>query len=247
MSVLTVLVSAGALACATGTNLGVDDEEIVSPTPATSPSSSGRPAPTKPGVPSPSATAPDDAEAPPPVVPPGPSTPDASVPPPVVPPPASSGNAVAGAVSGVSVAVQDGWALVVASGARVTSAAVALQDVPSGCADYGVGRERAGTTKVRIQAYVNPSSAQSVVPGTYSVGSASGVFVDALLSKGDTGCNNMLTGASNKAASGTVTFTAFQPSTKGTFDLTFPGGRLTGSFDAPQCTKNPAGGASCVP
>ena len=129
----------------------------------------------------------------------------------------------------------------------MTSAAVALQNTTGGCSDYGVGRDRPNVTKLRIQVYVNPSSAASLTPGTFTVGSSGGVFVDGLLSRSNASCVDTVGSPANKAVSGTVTFTSFQPSTVGTFDLTFAGGRYTGSFDAPQCTKNPAGSNTCTP
>lgn len=240
-----LFVSLGAVACATGTSVATEDEELGS-TPTASPSIPGQVPSTKPTTspttPSPSGTASSDAAAPPN---PPPANPDASVPP--TPPPASTGNVVNGTSSGVSIVATDGWALVTASGSRVTSVAVAVQDRTAGCSDYGVGVDRPNVSKLRIQVYVNPQGVQSLAPGTFSIGSNGGVFADALLAKSDTSCSNMVSSPANKATSGTVTISAFQPVTKGTFDVTFPGGRMTGSFDAPQCTKNPAGGTSCVP
>ncbi len=94
---------------------------------------------------------------------------------------------------------------------------------------------------------MNPSIGQSLAPGTYPVGSSGGVLVDALLAKNDATCTNTLASTASKATSGSVTITAFQPATIGTFDVVFPGGRMFGSFDAPQCTKNPVATVTCAP
>ena len=133
------------------------------------------------------------------------------------------------------------------NGVRVTSVAVALQDRAGGCADYGLGIERPNVSRLRLQVYVNPSSNQALTPGTFTVGQGGGVFVDALLGKSGPTCGETLASPANKATSGTITFTSFQPSAVGTFDVTFPGGRMTGSFGTPQCVKNPGSSGTCAP
>lgn len=233
------------VACATGTNVATDDEELVGGTDASATTSTSRPTPTPPASssgdgPSPSTDADASRSVPPEV-----DASDGSTRP--TPPVSTTGNVVNGSVNGLSIAASDGFSLVTAMGARVTSAAVALQNKTGGCSDYGVGRERPNLAKLRVQVYVNPTSSASLTPGTFTLGSSGGVFADASVSLSDTSCLETIGSPANRAIAGTVTFTAFQPAAVGTFDLTFPGGRYTGSFDAPQCTKNPAGSTTCTP
>lgn len=235
------------VACATGTHVATEDEELVGGADASATSTATSPSR---GTPSPSSTSSGDGSSPSAdadasrPVPPGVDASDGSTSP--TPPAPTTGNVVSGTVNGLSIAASDGFSRVTAMGARVTSAAVALQNKAGGCSDFGVGRERPNLAKLRIQVYVNPTSGASLSPGTFTIGSAGGVFADALVSLSDASCLDTIGAPANTAVSGTVTFTAFQPVTKGTFDLTFPGGRYTGSFDAPQCTKNPAGSTTCA-
>lgn len=236
-----------AIACATGTSVPLEDEEeIVGARTEPSSTASG----TKPQAPppKPTGTASGDASTP---ERDSAASPDGATnppPPPPPPPPPSGGNVVNGTVSGVSIAPAEAHAIVInMNGVRVTSVAVALQDRAGGCNDYGLGTERPNMSRLRLQVYVNPSSNQALTPGTFTIGQGGGVFVDALLGKSSASCGETLASPANKATSGTITFTSFQPSAVGTFDVTFPGGRMTGSFGTPQCAKNPGSSGTCVP
>jgi hypothetical protein len=235
-----------AIACATGTSVPLEDEQDITgerPQPSsTSPGTKPQAPPPKPtGTASGDASTPErDAAA----------SPDGATnpPPPPPPPPPSGGNVVNGTVSGVSIAPAEAHAIVInMNGVRVTSVAVALQDRAGGCNDYGLGTERPNVSRLRLQVYVNPSSNQALTPGTFTIGQGGGVFVDALLGKSSASCGETLASPANKATSGTITFTSFQPSAVGTFDVTFAGGRMTGSFGTPQCAKNPGASGACVP
>lgn len=236
-----------AIACATGTSVTLEDEEdITGARPEPSSTASG----TKPQAPppKPTGTASGDASTP---ERDASTTPDGATnppPPPPPPPPPTGGNVVNGTASGVSIASPEAHAIVInMNGVRVTSVAVALQDRAGGCNDYGLGIERPNVSKLRLQVYVNPSSSQALTPGTFTVGQGGGVFVDAILGKSGASCGETLASPANKATSGTITFTSFQPSAVGTFDVTFPGGRMTGSFGTPQCAKNAGSSGTCAP
>ncbi|MFO0640738.1 MAG: hypothetical protein U0183_16075 [Polyangiaceae bacterium] len=235
-----------AIACATGTSVPLEDEEeIVGARTEPSSTASG----TKPQAPPPKPTGTPENDASTPERDAS-TTPDGATnpPPPPPPPPPSGGNVVNGTVSGVTIASPEAHAIVInMNGVRVTSVAVALQDRAGGCADYGLGIERPNVSRLRLQVYVNPSSNQALTPGTFTVGQGGGVFVDALLGKSGPTCGETLASPANKATSGTITFTSFQPSAVGTFDVTFPGGRMTGSFGTPQCVKNPGSSGTCAP
>ncbi len=99
--------------------------------------------------------------------------------------------------------------------------------------------------------------AVALAPGTYAVGVSGqreGGFTAGTLAgfaKFEGACNATPSAGRANPASGTVTVSAASPAgLKGTFDLQFLGGRLTGSFDVPVCGDvaflNATSSANCV-
>ena len=89
---------------------------------------------------------------------------------------------------------------------------------------------------------VGSGSGTPVGPGTYTLtGSAqTGMAIGALFQSGST-CQSTTLG---EATGGTIVVSTVTSTTAtGTFDLTFSGGSLTGSFSAPLCDFNTTGGS----
>jgi hypothetical protein len=72
---------------------------------------------------------------------------------------------------------------------------------------------------------------QPLVPGRYSVGEMANVF-NAEYYEEDDHCTPS---PATSATSGTIELTRADSSFEGTFDVTFPTGRMVGSFNAPAC------------
>jgi hypothetical protein len=85
---------------------------------------------------------------------------------------------------------------------------------------------------------VSNNSFNPIQPGSYAIGQtfSNNNFVDvqARFSHTDANCGST---ASAQATAGTITLTTIEPgAVAGTFDLTFPGGTLSGSFHTANCT-----------
>jgi hypothetical protein len=102
---------------------------------------------------------------------------------------------------------------------------ISIVDFPGLCA-RGVSEAKPGAT------YLNMFLGNGFALGTATVG-ATGTTLTVQNMIVDSQCNSM----GENASGGTVTLTAVKPdSVSGTFDFTFPSGKLTGSFSAAMCT-----------
>ncbi len=87
--------------------------------------------------------------------------------------------------------------------------------------------------------------ATTVPPGTYTHNTLKpghldsgiqGTTATAGFAQFDGACNSLIAGRNPPPTSGTIAITTSSSAgVKGTFDLTFPGGHITGSFDVPVC------------
>jgi hypothetical protein len=118
----------------------------------------------------------------------------------------------------------------VCAGAKVNTLPGSLTDL-----SFVVERFYAGN------ALNEPSTTPAIAAGTYTVGTsgldAAGfrVGVAANFDASDASCNSTLAGG-QQATAGTVTLTEVSSAgAAGSFNFTFPGGALSGSFDVPAC------------
>ncbi len=137
------------------------------------------------------------------------------------------------------------------------SDAVGLSSVASGSSEAAVGAiitNIASACSV-LQDHGNPPSATALVVAVSAMGGSVATGTYGIVSQGfgatasyateDATCN---TSFSESASSGSVTLTTVSGSTvAGTFDLTFGGDHLTGSFSAPVCSysASDAGATAC--
>lgn len=120
-----------------------------------------------------------------------------------------------------------------ANGSEIFVMFLANVDTSSVCsyyqANYAAPPPIANTTvlELEIESTTPPISAT-----TYPVSMSNPIFGGALLQSGAM-CQNTF---EQFTTSGSITFTQVSSAeVKGTYDLTFPGGTLSGSFDAPVC------------
>ncbi len=102
---------------------------------------------------------------------------------------------------------------------------ISIVDFAGLCA-RGLSEAKPGAT------YLNVFLGNGFALGTVNVG-ATGATVNVQTLVVDSQCNSM----GENASAGSVTLTTVTPdSVSGTFDFTFPSGKLTGSFSAAMCT-----------
>jgi hypothetical protein len=141
--------------------------------------------------------------------------------------------AVNGTVAGNSLAPSDTVAIIGSqnsSGVNVQYAAIVLSDVGAMCTRLTNHQAAPNGTGLAL---VVGTSAALVQPGTYTINAHGAETATAEFAKVDAKCQSTLMDA---ATGGTVTITTFSTSeVSGAFQLTFPDGSLSGSFDAPAC------------
>jgi hypothetical protein len=158
-----------------------------------------------------------------------------------------SGSAsVTGTIQGATVPSNDAVGLSsVASNNGVTEAAVGVivTSVNNAC---GVLQDHGNPANATALVVEVAAMGSSVATGTYNIVS-SGFGATASYAAQDQNCNTTL---NETASSGTVTISSNSGSSvSGTFDLTFDGDHLTGSFTAPICsysTSTDGGTAACM-
>ncbi|MFI5041837.1 MAG: hypothetical protein ACHQNA_08310 [Acidimicrobiales bacterium] len=121
------------------------------------------------------------------------------------------------------------------AGQQITISILNLAKVPNACALAGSGQSPANAVDVLLILGQSPNDI--VVPGRYEMGR--GFF--GLYLTSDASCQ---TSSEVHMTAGTVDLTRADSSFEGTFDMSFPAGRMTGSFVAPLCGDGAGTGAA---
>jgi hypothetical protein len=127
-----------------------------------------------------------------------------------------------------------------------------LTDAPDICCDLQANARRANGTRIEVQLWHKTDGFfDTLTAGTYPLTGFDGAvnapgtqggLIFASFEKDNVSCSSA---DATSATSGSVTVTTIDANfvVHGTFDLTFHGDHVTGSFDAPFCSSIPASGS----
>lgn len=162
------------------------------------------------------------------------------------PPDHPSSGAVMGTVGGVALGAQDAVFMKLST-TPDNRTVVAITSFSSACDIYATDRFSRGSVSLTLELLSGGPNEGSTAPGDYTLGQPPAAFTGDLLATWnsvDTSCGVTQV----QATSGTVSVTEVSASSLvGTFDVTFGGQRVTGSFDAVGCadTRAAIGSPTC--
>lgn len=145
---------------------------------------------------------------------------------------------ISGPIAGRTFVVADAYAELDSSASQPV--VVKMRDYVGACAMAQVRASKAGSTEFKLEIHPTTSGAAFPGPGTYPVlvdkpdGGSPAFYVEAQAKVFDGACSSTTIA---RGSSGTVTLSSVTSTeVKGTFDVTFPSGRVTGTFDVGVCT-----------